>query len=418
MSDTIHKTSYMLPIGPVHPALHEPIRLDLDVDGEEIIDVDVAAGQVHRGIEWIGMNRNNAVQTIYLAERICGICSACHPFAFVLAVEQAAGIEVPVRADYIRTIVAEVERMHSHLLWAGVAGHEIGFESLFFYVWRIREKVMDLTEVLTGNRNSKAMYQIGGVRRDITPEQIPVIRASLDIYKEAFDEMKHLFLDDPTIKLRCRNSGVLPTEDALKLCAAGPTARASGVPTDVRQDHPYAAYADLGVKAITPDVITGYVVGDTYDRIIVRLLEVKQSIELIEKALDAMPEGPILTEPKIAKLLALLKKAEGEGVARVEAPRGENIHYVRLKAGEDTLQAWKVRAPTYANLQVVPTMLKGQQIADVPIAFASIDPCMSCSNRAVVTNKTDNSVCFLDGEKLHALSVEKTRRLNAELAGK
>jgi len=134
--------------------------------------------------------------------------------------------------------------------------------------------------------------------------------------------------------------------------------------------------------------------------------------------LDTMPEGPIITEPKIAKLLALLKKAEGEGVARVEAPRGENIHYVRMKAGEETLQAWKVRAPTYANLQVVPTMLKGQQIADVPIAFASIDPCMSCSNRAVVTNRTDDSVSFLNGEQLHAMSVEKTRRLNAELAGK
>jgi membrane-bound hydrogenase subunit alpha len=418
MSNTIEQTSYTLPLGPLHPALHEPIRLDLSIDGEEIIDVDVAAGQVHRGIEWIGMNRNNPVQTIYLAERVCGICSACHPFAFVLAIEMAAGIEVPPRAEYIRVILAEIERIHSHLLWAGVAGHEIGFESLFYYVWRAREKVMDLTEYLTGNRNSKALFQIGGVRRDITAEQLPVIREALDYYKSVFDEMKSLFLDDPTVKMRTRHVGVISTEDAQRLCIVGPTARASGVPIDTRQDHAYSAYADLNVKAITPDIITGEVVGDVYDRIVVRLLEVKQSIEIIEQSVAAMPEGDLVSEPKIAKLLAVLKKAEGEAVARVEAPRGENLHYVRMKAGDDSLEAWKIRAPTYANLQSVKTMLLGGQIADVPIAFASLDPCMSCTNRAVVVDTHSGDRSTLDGEQLHALSVEKTRRLQAELAGK
>jgi len=418
MSDSIHKTTFTMPIGPIHPAIHEPIRLDLSVDGEEIVDVDVAAGQVHRGIEWIGMNRNNPVQSIYLAERICGICSACHPFTFVQAVEQAAGVDVPPRAEYVRVIVAEMERIHSHLLWAGVAGHEIGFDSLFHLVWRVREKVMDLTEYITGNRNSKAMYQIGGVRRDITEEQVPTIQKTLDYYKSVFDELKKLLLDDPTVKMRTKGVGILSREDALRFCAAGPTARASGVATDVRQDHAYSAYADLGVQAITPDVLTGTVVGDTYDRIVVRVLEVKQSIELIEEALAAMPEGPILTEPKIAKLLAVLEKADGEAVARTEAPRGECMHYVRMKAGEDTLEAWKIRAPTYANLISVPAMLIGQQIADVPIAFASIDPCMSCSNRAVIVDRHSGARSELDGEQLHALSVEKTRRLNSELTGK
>ena len=418
MSDSIHKTTFTMPIGPIHPAIHEPIRLDLSVDGEEIVGVDVAAGQVHRGIEWIGMNRNNPVQSIYLAERVCGICSACHPFAFVQAVEQAANIDVPPRAEYIRVIVAEIERIHSHLLWAGVAGHEIGFDTLFQLVWRVREEVMDLTEYITGNRNSKAMYQIGGVRRDITADQLPTVQKTLDYYKSVFGELKKLLLDDPTVKLRTRGVGILSREDALRFCAAGPTARASGVATDVRQDHAYSAYADLGVQAITPDVLTGTVVGDTYDRIVVRVLEVKQSIELIEKALAAMPEGPILTEPKIAKLLAVLEKADGEAVARTEAPRGECMHYVRMKAGEDTLEAWKIRAPTYANLISVPAMLIGQQIADVPIAFASIDPCMSCSNRAVIVDRHSGARSELDGEQLHALSVEKTRRLNSELTGK
>ena len=418
MSNMIEKIGYTLPLGPIHPALHEPIRLDLSIDGEEIIDVDVSAGQVHRGIEWIGMNRNNPVQTIYLAERVCGICSACHPFAFVEAVEMAAGIEVPPRAEYIRVILAEVERMHSHLLWAGVAGHEIGFETLFYYVWRAREKVMDLTEYLTGNRNSKALFQIGGVRRYITAEQVPVIQEALDYYKSLFGEMKTLFLDDPTVKMRTRGVGIITTENAQKLCIVGPTERASGVPIDTRQDHPYSAYADLNVKAVTPDVLTGEVFGDVYDRIIVRLLEVKQSIELIEKCIAMMPEGPLVSEPKIAKLLAVLKKAEGEAVARVEAPRGENLHYVRMKAGDDALEAWKIRAPTYANLQAVKTMLVGGQIADVPIAFASLDPCMSCTNRAVVVDTHSGNRSVIDAEQLHALSVEKTRRLQAELAGK
>ena len=198
----------------------------------------------------------------------------------------------------------------------------------------------------------------------------------------------------------------------------GGTHWASGVPKDVRQDDPYAAYADLEVKAITPDIITGEVVGDVYDRIIVRLLEVKQSIEIIEQCVATLPEGPLVSEPKVAKLVAALKKAEGEALGRVEAPRGENLHYVRMKAGDDALEAWKIRAPTYANLQAAKTMLVGGQIADVPIAFASIDPCMSCTNRAVLVDTRSGHRSVLDSEQLHALSVEKTRRLQAELAGK
>jgi len=414
MSETQTKTSYTIPIGPIHPAVHEAIRLDVSVEGEEIVDVDVVVGQVHRGIEWIGMNRNNPIQSIYLAERVCGICSASHPFTFVQAVEQAAGIEVPQRAEYIRVIVAEMERIHSHLLWAGVAAHEIGFDSVFYLVWRVREKVMDLTEYITGNRNSKAMYQIGGVRRDITEEQFPRIREALEYYKGVFNQLKTVFLEDITVRMRTKKVGILKTEDALRFLAVGPTARASGVPKDVRQDYAYSAYADLDIKAITPDVLTGTIVGDVYDRIIVRLLEVKQSIEIIERCLAEMPPGDILSEPKIAKLLATLKKAEGEGVGQHEAPRGEVVHYVRLQAGQETLATWKIRAPTYANLMSMPTILIGGQIADVPIAFASIDPCMSCTNRAIVVDSKTKRKSVLTDKELHELSVEKTRRLKAK----
>ncbi len=405
------KATYTIPIGPIHPALKEPVRLALSVDGEEIVDVDVFVGQVHRGIEWLGMNRNNPIQTIYLAERVCGICNICHPFAFVMAVEHATGITPPARAEYIRTIIAEMERIHSHLLWAGVAAHEIGFDTIFYLAWRVREEIMDLMEYVTGNRITKAMFQIGGVRRDITEEQFPRIRKSLDYYKSLFDQLKRVFLDDRTIRMRTKNVGILKKEDALKLLTVGPTARASGVTKDVRQDQPYAAYADLDIKAITPDMVSGTVIGDVYDRIIVRLLEVKQSIEIIEQCLEKMPPGPILAQPKMAVLLKTLTEAEGDGIGRAEAPRGEVIHYVRLEAGRETLTNWRIRAPTYVNLMCVPLILNGGQIADVPIAFASIDPCLSCTNRTVITDQALGERSVMDYEEMHRLSIQKTREL-------
>ncbi len=405
------RATYTIPVGPIHPALKEPVLLELSVDGEEIVDVDVLLGQVHRGIEWLGMNRNNPIQTIHLAERICGICNICHPFAFVMAVEHAAGITPPARAEYIRTIIAEMERIHSHLLWAGVAAHEIGFDTIFYLAWRVREDIMDLIEYVTGNRVTKAMFQIGGVRRDITEQQFPRIRQSLDYYKGIFDHLRKIFLEDKTIQMRTKNVGILKKEGALKLLTVGPTARASGVAKDVRQDQPYAAYADLDIKAMTPDILTGAVIGDTYDRIIVRLLEIKQSIEIIEQCLEKMPPGPILAQPKTAVLIKSLTKAEGEGVGRAEAPRGEVIHYVRLESGRETLSTWKVRAPTYVNLMCVPTILKGGQIADVPIAFASLDPCQSCTNRLVITDRVTGKKSVMSYEELRRLSVEKTKRL-------
>jgi membrane-bound hydrogenase subunit alpha len=409
--DETEKTTYTIPVGPIHPALKEPIQLMLEIEGEKVVNTDVRVGQVHRSIEWLGMNRNNPVQSLYVAERICGICNICHPFCLAMAVEQAANITVPDRAEYIRVIASEMERIHSHLLWAGVAAHEIGFDTVFYRTWQVREEIMDLIEYVFGNRVTKAVLQFGGVRRDITAEQLPRIRKSLDYYKNIFEHLRQVFLEDRTVKMRTRNVGVLSTEDALKLLTVGPTGRASGVPKDVRQDQPYSAYADLNIKAITPDIITSTVVGDVYDRIIVRLLEVKQAVEIIEECIARMPEGPTMSETKMPRLLKLLTDAAGEGVGRVEAPRGEDIHYVRVEAGQSTLATWKVRAPTYANLVAVPTILRGMQIADVPIAFASLDPCMSCTNRVVITDRATGRKSVVGYEELHRLSVEKTKEL-------
>jgi membrane-bound hydrogenase subunit alpha len=405
----LSKETYSIPIGPVHPSLKEPVTFNFEIYGEHIEKVNLAPGDNHRGIEFMGMQRN-PIQIIYLAERICGICSASHPFAFCQAVENAAGIEVPERAQYIRVIIAELERIHSHILWAGVAAHELGFDSVLYLSWRAREEVLDLLEYLTGNRINYGIFMIGGVRRDISKEQIPRVRKTLDYYRDIYGKIEDVFLNDPTIALRTKNVGILTKEDALSLCAVGPTARASGVRKDVRQDQPYSAYADLEVKAITPDVLTGKVNGDVYDRIVVRLLELVQSIQIIEQCLDNIPSGEIIAEKKLVKLLNQLKKAKGEGIGRHEAPRGEVIHYVKLNETE-TPEVWKARAPTYNNLMTWVPMLLGQQIADIPIVVASIDPCIACMDRVTILNKDNDQKSILTKKDLHELSVQKTRRI-------
>ncbi len=403
------KETYSIPIGPVHPSLKEPVTFNFEIYGEHIENVNLAPGDNHRGIEFMGMQRN-LIQIIYLAERICGICSASHPFAFCRAVENAAGIEIPERAQYIRVIIAELERIHSHILWAGVAAHELGFDSVLYLSWRAREEVLDLLEYLTGNRINYGIFMVGGVRRDISEEQIPRIRKTLGYYKDIYSKIEDIFLNDPTIALRTKNVGVLTKEDALNFCAVGPTARASGVKKDIRQDQPYSAYADLEVKAITPDVLTGVVNGDVYDRIIVRLLELVQSIQIIEQCLENMPAGEIIAEKKLVKLLNQLKKAKGEGIGRHEAPRGECIHYVKLNESEFP-EVWKARAPTYNNLMSWVPMLLGQQIADIPIVIASIDPCIACMDRVTILNKDNGQKKVLTKKDLHELSVQKTRRI-------
>jgi membrane-bound hydrogenase subunit alpha len=399
---------YTVPIGPVHPALKEPVMFTFQMEGEVVRSVDFAPGNTHRGIEWMGMRRN-PVQIVHLTDRICGICGIVHSLSFARAVEQIAGIEVPPRADYIRTILHELERMQSHILWAGVAAHELGFDSLLHLTWRVREQAMDLIENLTGNRVNYGIVQIGGVRRDISADQIPMIEQGLSYYRGLLDQMKTVFLDDSTIRMRCRDHGVLSYRDAQLLCAIGPTARGSGVAMDVRHDYPYCAYGDLDVHPIIPPQEFGGPRGDVYDRIIVRLLELGQSIDIIQQCVDNMPAGEILWETKLPKLLNTLKKAQGEAIGRVEAPRGECMHYVRMD-GHEAPATWKVKASSYSNLMSWIPMLKGEQLADIPIIVASIDPCLSCTDRVAVI-RGGGSPGYLTKEDLTRLSRDKTRRL-------
>jgi len=362
-----------IPVGPQHPALKEPLNITCYVDGEQVVGARLRIGYNHRGIEKAG-EYQTFIQNLYIAERICGICGIVHAFDLAQATEHIIGKEIPRRADYLRTIGLELNRIHSHLLWLGVAAHEIGFDTLFMYVWRDREMVMDVIEEFTGNRVTYALVTIGGVRRDLPQEKAERMLKVMDVLEEKAKKYKEMCLNERTIRMRCDGVGVLRKEDAIALCAVGPTARASGVPFDVRADDPHAAYDEIPFKVVTYDTC------DVTARILVRIDEILEAINIVKEAIKKMPSGPIRVKlPRVVPA--------GEGVGRTEAPRGEVIHYVRSSGAERPFR-WKVRAPSLANLLSIPVMLtsKGDYavyIADVPIVFASIDPCMSCTDRAV-----------------------------------
>jgi len=357
-----------VPIGPQHPALKEPENFMVDLRGEKISSVAIRLGYNHRGIEK-GCEERTYVQDIYLLERVCGICSHSHSTAFVQAVEEIAGLEVPARAKYIRVLIGELERIHSHLLWLGVAGHEIGFDTLLMYVWRDRELVMDLLAELTGNRVHYAMNVIGGVKRDVTKDQFVRIASVVDALEERTKYYIELAMTEETLAQRLSNVGYLSHEDAVRLGTIGPTGRASGVDRDTRRDDPYAAYAELEFQVITDTHC------DVFGRTLVRLGELMQTYSIIRQVLKQMPDGAITVK-------APLRIPAGEAVSRYEAPRGEDTHFVRAN-GTDKPERVKVRAPTLANLQSVAKMLEDGYLADLPIVVAAIDPCFSCTDRMI-----------------------------------
>jgi len=353
-------------VGPQHPALLEPEKFALKVEGEIVKNVQPRIGYVHRGVEKAAESRTY-LQDVYLVERICGICNACHATCFVEATEKILKTEVPPRAKYIRIILLELNRLHSHLLTLGHAGLEIGFETLFQYFWRDREPIMDITEIVSGNRVISSGMTVGGVRRDINEADIPKIKGMLTNLRKKLPFYKKVYEDEPSIKMRMKDVGTLKREDALKLCIVGPTARGSGVDIDVRKDEPYEAYGEIPFKLITYDD------GDTWARMNVRMDEVEESINIIEYALDNMPSGPFRVRvPRVVPA--------GEAVNRVEAPRGELFYYLKSN-GTAYPERVKVRTPTFANIPAFLATAIGSNIADVPPNFVSLDPCFSCTDR-------------------------------------
>jgi len=360
--------SFQIPIGPQHPALKEPISLRMTVEGEVITGVDIRLGYNHRGLEKLAEDRN-WIQNIYLTERICGICSHSHATCYVQGVEKLMELAPPRRGLYIRYLVAELERIHSHLLWLGVAGHEAGFDSFFMYTWRDREVVMDLLEMISGNRVHYAINTIGGVRRDLDAGQIAKILEGIVTLRKRSEYYFFIGANEPSFVARIAGVGYLSKENAVALCAVGPVARASGVARDVRKDDPWAVYDEVDFEVATADSC------DVLGRVVVRVKELLESYKICEQLLKSLPAGDIAVKaPRKAK--------PGEVVSRYEAPRGENIHYIKAN-GTDKPERLKVRAPTLANYPATVEMLRKGFIADIPLIFAAIDPCICCAERTV-----------------------------------
>ena len=359
--------SYIVPIGPYHPALEEPIHAKLYTEGEVIKDAEVFVGYNHRGIEKLDTERN-AIQTLVLVERVCGICSHSHALTYAMCVENINGIEVPKRGQYIRVITEELERLHSHFLWLGIACHIIGHDSMFMHIWDERELVMDLLEKMTGNRVNYAMVTVGGARRDIDDELRRELLEACDKLKAPLDRITEIALTDKTIAMRTKGVGVLPKEDALRMGAVGPHARASGVKVDVRKDAPYSSYEDFDFDV--PVVESG----DVFARVVVRALECYESIKIIRQALENLPATPINLGNKLIKI------QPGQAVCRHEAPRGQLSHMV-VGDGSFNNHRVSIHVPSYKNTPTVPFMLRGNTVADAGLIIASIDPCFSCLDR-------------------------------------
>ena len=359
--------SYKIPMGPYHPALEEPYKLDMICEGETVSDAKLHIGFNFRGIEHLAESRNY-IQVIALMERVCGICSNIHTLTLCQAMEQLAGHTPPPRALYIRVIMAELERLHSHVLWAGIAAKLMGFKTMFMTCFEIREKVMDVLQAISGNRVNYSMNRIGGVNRDID-DPLAVLAMVEKLESEMVRTVIPIFTTSSTARSRCAGIGVLTQEKAVSCGVVGPTARASGLPQDLRRAAPYAAYAEMDFDVpVQPD-------GDVRARLLVRALEIMESCKILRQALSKMPPGEISTgDAKIAF-------SAGTATSRVEAPRGEVMYSVSWKESSRNPSRVHVRTPTFANMPAVRWMVIGARLADTPLIQASIDPCYSCTDR-------------------------------------
>lgn len=354
----------VVPFGPQHPVLPEPIHLDLVLEDEKVIEAIPSIGFVHRGLEGLADKRDfNDYQ--YVIERICGICSFKHGMCYCESLEKIFDAEIPQRAKYLRTIWGEMSRIHSHLLWLGLLADAFGFDALFMQCWRMREKVLDMFETSTGGRVIFSVNKIGGVLRDMDSS---MLKSFVDIFDGMQKDLKALtntFINDYTVKSRLVGVGILTKDDALRLGAVGPMARASGIEIDMRKTG-YEAYGDIDFDIITSNDCDGYA------RCCVRIGELFQSISIIKQLADKIPNGDIATQIK--------GNPNGEAIVRVEQPRGEAFYYAKAN-GTKFLERFRVRTPTFTNIASLIHILPGSELADVPLQILTIDPCISCTER-------------------------------------
>ncbi|MCB4790873.1 MAG: nickel-dependent hydrogenase large subunit [Elusimicrobia bacterium] len=392
----------VIPIGPFHPLQEEPEFFRLHVDGEKVTGVDIEIGYNHRGIEKLSESKTYD-QGLFLVERICGICSCSHPFAYVNAIEELAGIEIPERARYVRSLVGELERIHSHLLWLGLAGHFLGYNTVWMWSWKYRELVLDIFEKISGNRQHYGAMKVGGTRFDITGEDIGWIEKQLDELLPAVDMFKGAVMDDPVIHARTKGVGIITAQDVKDYGAVGPIARSSGVAIDVRKDDPYAAYGLVDWNIVTMNTC------DVFGRAGVRILELYESIKIIKQCLAHLKTTPGPVDLNIKDI------PPGEGIGRHEAPRGEVVHYVRGdKTNSPTRH--KIRAPSYMNIATNEKSVIGYNVSDALIILAAADPCYCCTERIAVVDAFNRKM-LMNGNDLIRKSQEKTKKLRSRKFG-
>ncbi|MEM1662170.1 MAG: nickel-dependent hydrogenase large subunit [Desulfurococcaceae archaeon] len=382
MAKTVIEIPYVveLPVGPQHPALHEPLLIKAYADGEEIVKVEINTGYNHRGIEKL-MEKNNFYRGIFIAGRVCGICNSVHANCYVRALEYILGVEPSRRAKYLRVLAMELERIHSHMLINAVMAEILGFTSLFMNIMLDREKVMKAKEILTGNRVLADYMMIGGVRRDIDGVKRDKLLNLLNRIEVGVKRYKKIFEEDDTLLKRMVEIGLLSRTDSTKYSFVGPVARGSGVRIDSRASDKYDAYDEIPFNVITREE------GDSWARMMVRWDETLEAISISKYALEHLPSdaNPVPDERRLPRAFP-----EGSSYARVEAQRGELTYFVESRGGANPYRV-KIRTPSFLNIIHSSILYIGYTIADLPVIFTSLDPCVSCMERVTIID-LDNGV--------------------------
>ena len=348
-------------MGPQHPSTHGVLRVILRLDGERVVDADVVIGYLHRGIEKLCEQRDYQ-QIVLITDRMDYVAAASNNLGYCETVEKLMHLEVPARARYIRTLLAELQRIASHCLWLGTHAMDLGAMTVFLYAFRERELILDLFEEYCGARLTYNSMRIGGLPLDIPAGWAARVRAFCGIMDGKLLEYEELLTGNRIWRDRTRGIGVLPGAEAVALGLSGPVLRGSGVARDIRKDEPYAAYADFDF-----DIPIG-AAGDTYDRYLVRMEEFRQSLRIIRQALDGLPEGPIM-----GKVPRLIKPPAGETYHAIESPKGELGYFIASDGRSNAPYRFRVRPPSFCNLQALPRLVKGHLVADVVALIGSID---------------------------------------------
>ena len=348
-------------MGPQHPSTHGVLRLVLRLDGERVVDADVVIGYLHRGVEKLCEHRD-WTQIVLITDRMDYVAAATNNLGYCQTVEKLMSLEVPRRAQYIRTLLAELQRIASHLVWLGSHAMDIGAVTVFLYCLRERELALDLFEEYCGARLTYNCMRVGGLPFDLPPGFDRKVRAFCDIVDEKVLEYETLLTQNRIWLERTRQVGVISAEDAVAIGLSGPSLRGSGVLRDVRKDEPYAAYGELEF-----DVPLG-ASGDTYDRYLVRLEEFRQSTRMIRQVLDGLPEGPVM-----GKVPRLIKPPAGETYHAIESPKGEIGYFIVSDGKALSPYRFRVRPPSFCNLQALPQLVRGHLVADVVALIGTID---------------------------------------------